>query len=276
MKQKENILRLSLIEEVLVFAWKIFRARPLFTVLVPMGVFIVAGLIVGIILILSNILMTIVLVFVSGFTSTWIMISVATFALIFVVIIFLLIFRLSVFAIMFQYRLLLDVVTGKDRTVKEIINEVKDVKLASRFFAGTILWTLMVGVGLLLLIVPGVILAIKYMFVPYFIIDKKMGIRESFKESAISTTGHKWQLFLFFFAVSIIAILAGIVIGNLIVTPFVVVISIYVYLMLNGEKKRLIVPTKKATIGYVVIVFIISIVLNILTNMANQNANIVG
>ncbi|MEK6223814.1 MAG: hypothetical protein N2A97_02985, partial [Thermodesulfobacteriales bacterium] len=52
-----------------------------------------------------------------------------------------------------------------------------------KFLLGYVLYTLLVVVGFLLLIVPGIYLAIKYQYVQYLIVDKNMDVIEAFKES---------------------------------------------------------------------------------------------
>jgi uncharacterized membrane protein len=73
----------------------------------------------------------------------------------------------------------------------------KNLQLFPRFFVATIIYGLMVSVGLLLLIVPGVYLAIKYQFYGYLIIDKGMGAIEALRESARITEGAKKDILVF-------------------------------------------------------------------------------
>ncbi len=63
-------------------------------------------------------------------------------------------------------------------------------------FAASLLYGLMVFLGTLLLIVPGIILGIKFMFFSYFIVDKNAGIIESLEKSAALTNGSKTNIFL--------------------------------------------------------------------------------
>jgi uncharacterized membrane protein len=66
-----------------------------------------------------------------------------------------------------------------------------------RYLGASILYGLIVAVGFILLIIPGVYLAIRYQFVTYLIIDKNMGIKEAFTKSSEMTKGIKWNLFVF-------------------------------------------------------------------------------
>lgn len=66
-----------------------------------------------------------------------------------------------------------------------------------KYLAGSILYGLIVLLGLLALIIPGVYLAVKYQFYDYLIVDKKMGPLEALKKSSQLTQGVKWNLLLF-------------------------------------------------------------------------------
>jgi len=55
---------------------------------------------------------------------------------------------------------------------------------------------LIVSVGIMLLIVPGIYLACKLAFTPYLVVDRKMGAIDAMKESWRMTSGHGWTVFL--------------------------------------------------------------------------------
>ena len=78
---------------------------------------------------------------------------------------------------------------------------------------------IVVVLGLLMLIVPGIIFACRLTFVPYLIIDEKMEAMEALKTSWAMTKGHGWTIF----GMALLAIL--IVIAGLIVLFFGVIIS---------------------------------------------------
>lgn len=100
-----------------------------------------------------------------------------------------------------------------------------------KFLLGYVMYTLLAIIGFLLLIVPGIYLAIKYQYVQYLIVDKNMDVIEAFKESGRMTDGHKWNLFLLFLlflAISALGFLA-LGIGLLVTIPIVIVAQAYVY-----------------------------------------------
>ena len=95
----------------------------------------------------------------------------------------------------------------------------------------------MVVIGLVFLIVPGIYLAITFGFYAYNIVDKEHGIMQSIEQSAAITKAQKWDLFglgvvLFFFNLAG-AIALGI--GLLITVPVSWLAMAYVYRKLNGE-----------------------------------------
>jgi hypothetical protein len=59
-----------------------------------------------------------------------------------------------------------------------------------------ILLFLILGVGFLLLIIPGIIFACKLVFVPYLVVDKNKGVFSAISESWEMTNGHFWKIFL--------------------------------------------------------------------------------
>ncbi len=100
-------------------------------------------------------------------------------------------------------------------------DDVAQVKLADLwhpkaflpYLAVKIITTVAVLVGLVLLIIPGIIVALTVIFATYLVIDKNMGPIESLKESARLTKGHKWGLFMLMLALIGINILGVLALG---------------------------------------------------------------
>ena len=104
-----------------------------------------------------------------------------------------------------------------------------------KFLLGYVLYTLLAVVGFLLLIVPGIYLAIKYQYVQYLIVDKNMDVIEAFKESGKMTNGHKWNLLLLlllFLMITILGVMA-LGVGLLVAAPIVMIAQAYVYKKLS-------------------------------------------
>ena len=106
-----------------------------------------------------------------------------------------------------------------------------------KFLLAYILYTIMILIGVILLIVPGVYLAIKYQFFQFLIVDKNMDVIESFKESGRITNGSKWNLFvlaLIFLVIVAIGALA-LLVGLFVAIPIIMVAWAYVYKKLSSE-----------------------------------------
>ena len=100
-----------------------------------------------------------------------------------------------------------------------------------RFVCVSLLSGLAVIGGCLLLIIPGIILAIRLQFAPYLLIDKNTGIRESLNKSWKMTKGVTLKL-MAFGLVGCLIILAGflcLIVGLLVAAPVTLLASVYVY-----------------------------------------------
>ena len=76
---------------------------------------------------------------------------------------------------------------------------ITDMFKAFRNYLNAVLASLLVGIiivmGLILLIVPGIIFACKLAFTPYLVVDRKMEVVEAIKTSWRMTDGHAWEVF---------------------------------------------------------------------------------
>jgi len=77
----------------------------------------------------------------------------------------------------------------------------------------SILYWLIVTIGLVFLIIPGIILAIRYQFFGYYIVDKEAGVIDSLRLSWNATRGIAGQLFLFDLTLLGIVILGALALG---------------------------------------------------------------
>lgn len=69
-----------------------------------------------------------------------------------------------------------------------------DLKTVFRLFSAMFIYFIIVLVGIICFIIPGVYFAIKFHWVFYYIIDQKAGVMEGLEKSYARTTGHFWQL----------------------------------------------------------------------------------
>lgn len=90
---------------------------------------------------------------------------------------------------------------------------------------------LIVIFGLILLIVPGIIWALMFMFAQYFVIEHQKAPLDALRESARITNGHKWQLLLFVLAVTGINILGALClfVGLLVSIPVTTLATVHAY-----------------------------------------------
>ncbi len=99
------------------------------------------------------------------------------------------------------------------------------------YLISQILVGISVVVGLVLLIVPGVFLALSFIFSSYLIVDKGRGPIEAIKESWNMTKGHKWRLLLLIMTViglNILGLLA-LLVGLLVTIPVSMLAIVHAY-----------------------------------------------
>lgn len=107
----------------------------------------------------------------------------------------------------------------------------------AQYLLGTILYSIIVIIGLIFFIVPGIIFAMKYYLFPYFIIDRKVWPLEAFKLSDKAVYGAKWDLFLFSVLAALLNILGliSLLIGLFITVPVILIAQAAIYKRLNAQ-----------------------------------------
>ncbi len=106
-----------------------------------------------------------------------------------------------------------------------------------RFAGASLLAGIAIVAGFILLIVPGIILSILFMFVGYLVIEKGRGPIEALKESAEMTKGNRLQLFLFGLAligINLLGVLA-LFVGLLVTIPVSFLATVHLYRTLSGK-----------------------------------------
>jgi uncharacterized membrane protein len=117
---------------------------------------------------------------------------------------------------------------GEKAQISDLFNQ---FPLFLKFLGGSILYGLIVLAGTILLIVPGIMWAIKFYYFNYLIIDKGLGPIEALKKSSQITTNSKWNLFLFFLllvGINIVGVIC-IFIGLFVTIPLSMVATAFVY-----------------------------------------------
>ncbi len=107
-----------------------------------------------------------------------------------------------------------------------------------KYVAVSIIFPILVLVGIVLLIIPGIFWAVRFSFSHIILVDTKMGPIESMKESYAITKGSFWKLLLFWLVVGMINLVGLIVfgLGLLFTIPFTTLATIYVYRNLTKTK----------------------------------------
>ena len=104
-------------------------------------------------------------------------------------------------------------------------------ELVLRFLGIAILSGLAVLGGAILLIVPGIILAIRLQYAGYLLVDKNTGVMEALKKSMAMTKGVAWDLFVLGCLMGLVA-LAGVLclgVGLFAALPTIMVANAFVY-----------------------------------------------
>lgn len=134
----------------------------------------------------------------------------------------------SLFLTLGATRILLNVASGKEATVGQLFSQ--GDKLL-RMIGASILFALAVGVGILLLIVPGIYIALRFGQYGNAIVDRNMGVMEAFRYSSSITTNNRLNLLGLGILSGLIA-LAGVIalcVGMVVTVPMAWLIAALAY-----------------------------------------------
>ena len=108
-----------------------------------------------------------------------------------------------------------------------------------KYLFGGILYALIVLIGLVLLIFPGIIWAVKLQFWPYLVVDKKMGPIQALVKSSAMTTDAEWSLLLFVLLLGAVNVIGALclLVGLFATVPATMIAYAYVYKKLAGSAK---------------------------------------
>lgn len=109
------------------------------------------------------------------------------------------------------------------------------LRFLGQYILGSLLYTLVVILGTILFIIPGLILGLGLMFYSFYIIDLKINPFQALKNSWLITKGVKIKLSIFLSIILLINLLGAALIGLglLISTPFSIISLTYLYRTLN-------------------------------------------
>ncbi|MDE1924809.1 MAG: hypothetical protein KGH79_01350 [Patescibacteria group bacterium] len=116
---------------------------------------------------------------------------------------------------------------GEYTTYNDIV---PPARLAWRYVLASLLAGLIIVCGLILLIIPGIYVILRYSMVRFAVLDGA-GVAESLRKSAAMTRGVKWHL-LGFFVVAILLNIAGailLLVGLLVTIPVTMIAAAHIY-----------------------------------------------
>lgn len=122
-----------------------------------------------------------------------------------------------------------------DNVAAAQLNDLWIPRLFWKYVGTYILVSIVFFVGLILLIVPGIIWGLRYMFALNLIVDRNLKPFEAMKESARITYGNKWQLLglvLLLVLVNILGFLA-LIVGLLVSMPVTALAFVHAYRTLS-------------------------------------------
>jgi hypothetical protein len=107
----------------------------------------------------------------------------------------------------------------------------KQYKYLWRFIGASLLIGVIVALGFIVLIIPGIYFALKYQFVLNLIVDKDMGVFEAMQKSAEMTKGVKMSLLGFNIVCGGVVVLGFLAlgVGVLVAQPVVYLADVYIY-----------------------------------------------
>lgn len=106
-----------------------------------------------------------------------------------------------------------------------------------KYLGLSILLAIVIGIGFALLIVPGIILFLMFMFSTIIVIERGLGPIDAMSESRRLTSGHKWQLLTFsvlLFLINLLGLLA-LIVGIFVSIPVSALAFVHAYRTLGGK-----------------------------------------
>jgi len=106
-----------------------------------------------------------------------------------------------------------------------------------KFLGASLLLSLAVAIGFVLLIVPGIIFGLMFMFATFVVIEREAGPIDALNESNRITRGHKWPLLglvLLLVLINLLGVLA-LVVGLLVSIPVSTLAFVHAYRVLGGK-----------------------------------------
>ena len=134
-------------------------------------------------------------------------------------------------------KIYLQLIDNKKIQYQDLFNVQADEYI--HYLLASIVYGLIVVLGIIALIIPGIYFGLKYQYYSYLIIDKHLSVMDSVKESGNITKGHITQLFLFSLVIILLSFLGllALLVGIFVVSPIVGIAQASVYRKLAAAKK---------------------------------------
>lgn len=134
-------------------------------------------------------------------------------------------------------RFILNIVDEKERKVEDLFRGANSVEHFLFFIVVVMLYTALIGLGTVLLVIPGIVALVGFVFAQYLIAEEKSGIFESLKESWNMTSKNRWKIFWLMIVVLFFNIFGALalVIGLFITVPMTYLIYARLYRELSMD-----------------------------------------
>ncbi len=133
-------------------------------------------------------------------------------------------------------RILLNIYENKKLAIQNLY---EDYQLVPYYFLASLLYGVIVLVGFVFFIIPGIYLAIRLSMWQYFLVDKNVGVVGSLQKSWEVTGGNALNLLLLYIVEGFVIVLGILVffIGVFVAIPVIYLANIYVYKELSKTSK---------------------------------------
>lgn len=118
------------------------------------------------------------------------------------------------------------------------LSATSSIRTVVHYFLAQLLVGIIVVLGFILLIVPGIIASLALFLTSYYVIDRKMGPVNAIKASMAATKGYRWKILQFSLLCGLVNILGLLVfvVGLLVSIPVTLIAMVAVYRKLSAHR----------------------------------------
>ena len=131
---------------------------------------------------------------------------------------------------------LLNIVDGNQARYRDIFYGVKSAEQFAYFVLVAVVYGFAVMLGLVVLIIPGIILGLGFLFAKYYIAEDRLGFTAAFRSSWEITKGNRWKMLWFGIVAGLFNVLgfSALGLGLLITIPMTQLMYARMFRMLDG------------------------------------------